>query len=458
MDFANGETIDFFVLVGRISEAGTAVYDTAQYDQDVYDGSTDITFQQIESRVESVNIRRGKDAFNKRFRTSTATVMVDNFDGDFTDGPAQPGDFVWIRALRFVPAGLEQPVPIPDQTTWQGDTGRTWTANGDGLVVEGDPAQVFDYSLFYGRIDSAVDVVKGGVDYTKLRCVDLFSDLAIYDGAAELPVGAGDNYVTRVGRWTSKVGTGWLLSPGGTAQATMQETTLAGQALSGIQLTVESEGGDAWMKMTRGGGGKLGGIIELRARDWLTELPRSTNVQWRLGQEPVELADAKITRNLQLVYNDATYSSVGGIAQNATDTASTVRYGTRTYRRLDLVCEGDTQPAFLANRLVTNQGNYQPRVEEVTITVDTPEEAAVAYGAEFGDLVLVVVKSLRGWSKAYLAHIRAIEHEMWHEQWTVTLGLSNAFIPNEDGDFSYLEFDGAYSLGGQPERQQLPFP
>ena len=29
--------------------------------------------------------------------------------------------------------------PLPDQTTWQGDTGRTWTANGTGLILWGLP-------------------------------------------------------------------------------------------------------------------------------------------------------------------------------------------------------------------------------------------------------------------------------------------------------------------------------
>ena len=414
MDFANGETLDFFVLIGRLSEAGIAVYDTAQYNLDAYDGSTDISFTGIQSRVESINIRRGKDAFNKRFRTGTATLLLDNFDGDFTTGPAQPGDFVWVRALR---------------------TG---------------PTQSVDYSLFYGRIDSAVDVVKGGVDYTKLRCVDLFADLAAFDGDAEPAVGAGDNYATRVLRWLDKVGTGFSISPGGTAQATMQATTLAGQALAGIQLTVESEGGDAWMRPSRGGAGGTGGIVEIRARDWLTELPRSTEIQWTLGSDPVEITDARITRNLQIVYNNVSFASVGGNAQNASDVFSIQRYGSRTYRRLDLVCEGDIQPAYLASRFVNNNATYQPRVEEATIMVDTPAELDVACEVEFGDLVLVVVKSMRGWSQAFLAHVRSIEHEMWHDQWRVTLGLSNAFRPNVDGDLSHLEFDDSFALGGQP--------
>ena len=122
-----------------------------------------------------------------------------------------------------------------------------------------------------------------------------------------------------------------------------------------------------------------------------------------------------------------------------------------------MVCEGDIQPAYLASRFVNDNATYQPRVEEVTISVDTPDELDVACGVEFGDLVLVVVKSMRGWAQAFLAHVRSIEHEMWHDQWRVRLGLSNAYIPNVDGPFSYLEFDDAFSLGGQPEgAQTLP--
>lgn len=452
MRLADGTEITYVCEVGHPSEESTAVYDSAQYDIDRYDGA-EITFSYIQDRILEFSARSGKDAFGKRFRTGTAIITVDNHDGYFRD-VAEPGD--WIRlylSYSYTEGPAGGSYPLTDGTNWQGPTGRTWTVAGDGLTleVEGPVTKTGFVNIFYGRIDSSRDKVKGGVDVTTLRCVDIFADLAAFNGDAQAPAGAGEDAKARLTRILDNVGTGIVVQEEfGTPKATMQATTLASQALSEIQLTMDSEGGDVWpyYASRNNGGGDLG----VGYRDWLTEAPRSTELQYRFGMNGVgiPILDAQPQRELQLVVNDATFATTGGLAQNATNTFSIQRYGRRTFRRLDLICEGDAQPDYLATRTVANLSKYRPRVREVTVNVEDYESTAMFSDIQFGDLIVVGVESINGWGEAFQTHVVGITREGYGTQLMITLSLDDAFIENVDGPFSYQPFNDSYHLGGQP--------
>ena len=456
MDFPDGTTVDFLVWTGRKGDSAADVYDTAQYGLAAYDGSSDVNFRLYQSKVMSVDIRRGKDAFLKRFRTGTAKLELDNESGEFTTGVFLPGDYVWIQAYRYYPPEVPGgPIPIPNGTEWQDSTGRTWTVNGDGATLDGDPGLFVQYSLFYGRVDYAEDIVKGGVDVTKVRCVDGFADLAVIDRDAESSQGAGETTADRITRIINNVGQGFTPSFKWPTVATMQATTLAGQPLGELQLTMDSEGGDLWMRT--GPNANDGSSVEYAGRDWLTEAPRSTEVQWTLGGGAgIPIMDARIMKDGQLVVNDATFATTGGTAQNVQDSSSIQRYGRRTTRRLDLICVGDAQPGFLAARAVNNLALLRPRVRQVVVPADTLGAVELGHDVQFGDLTTVIVESINGWSYGFQAHVIGIAHSMWHDQWFITLTLDDAFVANVDGPYSYAEFDEAYSLGGHPVAAQIP--
>jgi len=448
MIFPDGTFVWFTVWTGRRGASAADVYDTATYDLAVYDGGTNIDWTPYESRVLGMSTRRGKDAFGKRFRTGQLTIDLDNSDGVFTGDAFLPGDYVWVQCQIRFPSGPPDE-PIPDQTQWQDVTGRTWTAEGSGMILSsGGGFPTFDtFGIFYGRVDSATDKVKGGVDTTTVRVLDQFADLAIIDKAASASQGAGESTYDRAIRILTNAGS--LITwdaDGGPAEATMQATTLAGKVLSDLQLVIDSEGGDCWADTVPNP--NSGGIIQLKMRDWLTTLPRSTVIQWRLGSDGVGLVDAQQTREAAIIVNDATFASAGGTAQNSTDPESIQRFGDRTHRRLDLICEGDTQPQFLAQRMVGNLAEMRPRIKQVTIPWDTTDAAKTGYEAQFGDLVLARVNSFRGHGTASLGHIIGIEHVMVGDEATTVLSLSDAFADNVDGDFDEDMFDDSFALGG----------
>lgn len=448
MEFADGSSIRWYVATGRKSPAGTAVYDTARYDQDTYDGSTDVVWLDFSEKALSLRIKRGKDAFLRRFRTGTCQIVFDNQTSEFTDTRFLPGDLVWVVARKYTPAGLP-PTPIPDGTDWDGsETGRPWESHGNDLILQGDPATYEGFSLFFGRVASSQDIVKGGVDVTRVNCTDMFADLAVAEFSPSPPAGGGESAGSRVNRIISNVGQGFTAGAWWPTVSTMQPTELAGKALDELQLTIDdSEGGAIWALPYPNAFNS--GAVQYAGRDWLTEAPKSTEVQWTLGGVTLPLIDGVIHKAVQLIVNDATFASVGGIEQQATSPGSIQRYGLRTFRKTDLICEGDAQPAFLAGRVIHNLNLSRPRVREAAVNVETGYQADFGCQVQFGDLVNVGVNSIN-WARTFQAHVFGIQHTVSPSEWEVTLTLDDAFVDNVDGPFSHLEFSDSFSLGGHP--------
>ena len=448
MQFADGSTVTFKVSWGRRSAVGSDVWDVAEWDTGEWDGGEDISFTEVTPRVLSVSTRRGKDRFLKRFRVGTAKLELDNIDGIWSEVDAgfSPGDFVKIEAV-FTSAGDPDQFPqaIPDSTTWTDQTaGGTWTAHGS-LVLDDDlpPGVPVVVGLYYGRVESSTDIVKGGIDVTRVTCVDAFAELARIQKDAAAPVGAGELSNARVDRILTNAGQGFDTSNQlGTFFVTMAATDLSTAALQELQLTLETEGGDAWIDTA--------GIVTVTGRDWLTTLIRSTEVQWLIGTLGVRIMDGRPVRSAELIVNDATISNAGGIAQNAQDAASKLRYGTRTTRRLDLLGNIDGNASFLATRIVANLAAARPRVRQAVVPILTRDAADLGLGVQFGDLTVTLISSINDWGMGFAGHVVGIENDMRDDQWTVTLQLDDAFVANVDGGFDFEAYRDGFALGGQP--------
>ena len=448
----DGTTIQWGLSSGRRGISSADVYDTAQYNLASYDGGSVISFTAVtEERIHSFSVKSGKDKFGRRFKASSLTVVVDNRDGFFTlpDSLLQPGDYVKLVSIIQPPAGLPA-APIPDGTMWLDPVGNTWTSHGNLVADDDNPGVPVLYFMWYGRVDSATDIVLGGVDVTRVVMYDIFAELASIDKDAQVSQGAGETSFQRMNRIGDNAteAFGGFVASATPASATMQATTLAQNALAEMQLTMESEGGDVWAD--RGPSGTDKSRMQMRGRDWLTTDTRSTVVQYKLGGGELPLLNARLSRDQQLVVNDATISNAGGVAQNVTDIASNRRYGTRTFRRLDLLADTDAQALFLAQRFVANLKDIRPRVREATVDVVDADTALFAANVAFGDLIQTMFSSIHGWNFTTQAHVIGIGMEVSDQQWRVVLNLDDAFVDNIDGDYDYQAFSEAFSLGGQP--------
>jgi len=436
-------SVEWFIETGRRGSASSDVWDTALWDTGVWDGSSTIDFRRVpESQIHSMSISSGKDRFGKRFKASTLTIVLDNTLGVYTNGLFQPGDYVkfYVERTRDIVDAA-----IPDGTQWTDVVANTWTSHGN-LQLKSTELPPAPNPLFYGRVDSATDVVVNGDDVTRVIVYDVFAELGAINQDAKVSQGAGEELVPRIVRIGDNASPafGGIGTQGPPSGVTFQATTLAKNALEEMQLTVESEGGDMWAHRSTVASGKS--LVEVRHRDWLTTNIQSTILWWFLGGTGLPIVDARLTREQQLLVNNATFSNSGGTSQNAIDNASIARYGPRTTRRLDLIAENDSQASFLATRAVTNLKDVRPRIREVTVQVVDDATAKFSATVEFGDLIQTLFESVHGWSFATHAHVVGISHQIFGDTWAVIVNLDDAFVDNVDGAYSSAYSD-AYRLG-----------
>lgn len=447
----DGTIIEWNVQTGRRGPSSADNWDTAEWDTAFWDGGTEVDFNRIpESLILSLKVKQGKDAFGKRYRAGALTLVLDNQDGLFTqlDTSLQPGDYVSVSVRILFPAGPPDE-PIPDGWNWFDETGRAWTSHGDLVWADDTPDVPIGGAVFYGRVYSAIDTVRNGRDVTKVVVYDFFQDLAINQRDAVPAVGAGELSINRAFRITVNAGLDGTVGGAGQYEATMQETTLSGKALDQLHLTVETEGGDMFASNSRIPESSFGSVF-FKPRDWLTTDTRSINVQFVLGGlSGIPIIDANISRELAIVVNNATFSNAGGVSQNSTDTVSVQRYGERTFRRLDLQGDQDTQAQFLAQRTVSALKDVRPRIREVTVPIVDARSAEFGRTVVFGDLVLTTVNSVNGWSYTALGHVIGKQQIVFEQTWHMILRLDDAFVSNVDGAFNDEMFTNAFTLGIQ---------
>ena len=444
---ALSDLIDIRVEFGLGPAAGGSLWGSALWGTDTW-SSSDIQWTDLTSLVESFNDKTGKQAYLKRSRTGTATFVMDNTRGWFTpDAGVHPPGFLRIRPGRYVRI-LARPVtdyvppsdtPIPDGTTWVDQMGRTWTAHGTGLILhdDGTPALPFE-PIWFGRIDTIDNRHNDGDLTATVRCVDAFASLSVDDTIEQPSQGAGERSDQRIVRILDHHGWPADRRDIGPGTFTMQATTLAKDALSELQITTDSEGGDLWQRPD--------GRVAFRGRNWRSDTP-----SWILGgPSGLPVADVVAEWTWQRVVNEAHYAAVGSTEQVASDSSSRSLYGRRTYRRLDLINDDDGQVMSLAQETVATLKEDRLLITSADVLVQDEATAAFVTGVSIGDLVQITVDTIWAWSSTYLVHVISISDRVSADGWTMTVGFQDSHITNENGPYSRAEFSDAYHLGGTP--------
>jgi len=389
---------------GAVPNVG--VYDTALYDSAAVYGSDDPLgyLVDVTEFVQEIDTHRGRDKFTSRFRTGTASVLLENTEGFFTPPAGQ------------TPLGI---LPLRP---------------GREVVISNAGANVFT-----GVIDAFDDKhTRNGMIVTRLSCVDAFAGLNRNDLPAVTAQGAGENTFQRMRRILDHhLGDGsYRFGSYGVAEATMQATEMAQSALSELQLAADSEGGGCWITPN--------GIIRASGLEWFSDLA-SGPIRWTVGgSAAIKLWSADSEWTAQRIINEAHYARVGGTEQVATNDESQVKYGRRTHRRLDLICETDEYASLLAERLVQFAGIDRLRITELTLM---PEAGTAAYemgqSAGFGHLVLATINTIHGWSYTAPTQIFGVSHRVTPEAWLVTYRVDDTLFTGEFNAFDQDAFDSA---------------
>ena len=367
----------------------------------------------VTGRALSVNTSQGRDRFESRFRTGSATFLLDNDDGVFSPDGGLVGDVKfrpgrWIRLIgrlagsdgEFVPLWTGYISSIKDEYGPAGSSIRSRITAADhlGNFASDDPPALttpIPVELSSDRVNTILDLA-GWPDEARL------SDVGLYD---------------------------------------VQSSDLAQSRLEEIQLTAESEGGAFYVTKA--------GFTYFRNRDYLLS-PRSSIPQFSIGQvgAGVQVLSATSDWSTQRVYNDVTFARSGGNAIRLQDEQSINMYQRRTSGRNNLQNTDDGDVAFLAQRFLDNFRYDKLRVEQLTVTAVNDSGAEDLLGLELADRVQVTVRNLQGWAFTIDTWINRITWRITADDWEADLTVDNVSIadPLNRSGFTEDGFDEGFGI------------
>lgn len=171
---------------------------------------------------------------------------------------------------------------------------------------------------------------------------------------------------------------------------------------------------------------------------------RSTEVQGYLGYEEeqeagkphAQFSEISTSWELARVRNSIRFARTGGEVQLVEDESSVILHGRRTYQRLDLNNNQDSEVLFLAERMLEAEKDSRVRVESVTIVAnDDPENEdlnRLFYDTRFGDLLAINVATQHGWGFEELTHVTGVVHDITPDDWRVTFTLDDSLVEEDE--------------------------
>ncbi len=305
------------------------------------------------------------------YQAGTVNILCDNSDGSL-DPDNLSGPYVLAGVTQLAPM-----VPVRVRASIFGTAYPLYSGFADGWL----PAQV---------------TYEGGYAELTLPATDAFKILAGITLPATSVEGVGADTGARVRDILSRAG--WYTSAErlaiSTGNSTLQGTTLGADALSLMQVAVDSEIGQLYVSGS-------GAVVFRARRDLLTDT-RSNTVQAVFGDLPgtvhsagTELAAASLTRanDDTTIANDIQATRAGSTSlQEAQDAASIAKYQfPRTYPRTDLILQNDSDALNWAQWVLSVSRGAEDRFE--TITIDPQADPANLWpqvlGREIGDRIQV---------------------------------------------------------------------
>lgn len=326
------------------------------------------------------------------YQAATLSVLLDNSDGRF-DPDNLAGPYVSASVTQLAPM-----VPVRVRANFGGTSYALFSGFADGWL----PGQV---------------TYEGGYAEITLPATDAFKVLSQITLPAVSIEGAGADTGARVRDILARAG--WYTSPDrnliSTGNSLLQGTTLGSDALSLMQVAVDSEIGQLYVN-------GAGAVVFRARRDLLTDA-RSNTVQALFGDLPnpgssildetgagildetgasildetgilQELPYAGISRASDdtTLVNDIQATRVGGTLQEAKDAASIAKYlFARTYARSDLILQADSDALNWANWVLYIGKGGEDRMDSLQVDpqADTGNLWPQVLGREIGDRIQV---------------------------------------------------------------------
>lgn len=416
-----GGALTLYVEVAFAAGSGFGVWDESVWDTGTW--GPDTSWTDVSAYVMHQNGIKVDRAFSRDlegWNPGTCSFTLDNTDG------------------RFSPTNLSGPYVSAGVTEV-----RPWRPVRVRVV---HASSAVEYPVFRGYILSWGEVWIRGADFaqTTLTCVDELASLARFDGFEQSAQGTGELFGYRmhrildnaahVGERNIDVGIN-----------TMQATTLAGNAVTELKLTADSEGGFLWIDAD--------GTVVAEGQESILADSRSNTVQWTFSDAPtggeLPYRDVDLAYDGDQLRNVVSLARAGGTIVTESDLDSRALYGDKRYSRSDLVCETDSQVSSIAIRMAARSAD--PELRMTALHLRAPKNGVDLFPAILGvkpfDRVLIERTPPGGDAISRQVLVAGVHHNFDSVQWSVTFdAASTTGYPSSDefGVWDTSLWDAAY--------------
>ena len=388
IDFTDGAT--FISTAFTLNNATKGVLGTGQLAD--ADDSVDVGSISLQA-----SIRRGRNRILDKFEAGTATVVLQDDNGDFNPSNVSGKYYGKILPLRKI----------------------TIYADYNGVR----------YTLFNGFINQFITHFAVGIydrSTVTLQCVDGFRMLTNYNVSTIAGTANGDNSGTRVSafldlaQWPASqrsidTGASTVQVDPGTANRTM---------LDAIQTVADkSEFGGFFVDRT-------GKAIFLSRTNLGAKAANPATIYkddgTAIGYQGIEL-----THDDTLVVNDVTVTRVGGSAQNVTDSASITTYYQHSGVRADILVQTDAEALNQAKMLLATRKDAVLHISSFNLNLFDPTASTrviAGLSSEIFD-VISVTKSMPGsTSITKTLFVQGVQHDMTKKSFDTKLLTAEPII------------------------------
>lgn len=381
--------------------SGYATWDVSTFDS--AEIGPDYVFTDITTDVRAWTSQLGRNREVDHYVAATGSVVVDNEAGTYT--PENP--------LGYVP---------PVGSTSAGDVAAVRTGRPmRGYLTDSTGAR---YPLFYGFIEDFDETINEPLPITTFHWVDGIAQLSAVEGVTVAPSrGAGELVGYRIQRLLDEAE--WRADRAvDVGSTTMQATDLSQNVWTELQLTADSDGGDAWIDPD--------GTFVFADRVAKLRNSRSNTVQYLFTDAPsagsgYRYETVSLASGMDMLANQVVLSRTGGLAVTVTDEPSRLVYGLHRYSRSDLICTSDSTVSDLASVILTLRSDPTRRPRSLTLNprVYTNLWPVIANLRLQDRVQVVVTHKPADIVLTYDCFVDGISHDVSDDSWLTTVSLAS---------------------------------
>ena len=389
VDFANGPAFGNPLILGDASTPlGVGILaDTAS---DVVDVS-DITLR--------ASIRRGRNRILNKFEAGSATIVLEDQNGDWVpSNPASPyyGKLVPLRKIRI------------------------WADydSGSGTV------RYYLYSGYITSYDTNFAVGLNDLSTVTLQCVDafrLFSNVAISTVAG---TSAGQATGERMNNLLDVASFPTSMRVIDTGDSTVQaDPGTERDLLNALQTIENSEFGGFYIDPE--------GNATFLARNTVAQKADQTATDFSDGGTGISYQAIDFAYDDTLIFNDVTVNRVGGTAQTVQDTSSIETYFIHSGKREGLLIQTDAESLDQATMILQSRKDAIFRIDSIglNLTDDAETDRIVAgLSLDIFDLVNITKTTPGSTSVTLELFVQGVQQDITTNTWTTRLFTAEPII------------------------------